>query len=559
MRAPTLTAFYSLAPRLRAWIASAYVLIVLVALSAWLLDGFNIGPVNDGWINLGFKAEHVPLLRDAGAGRIFGSLPRAVGLRVVDGGFQGWQAALFALTCLRGLLFYAIIRRLLPAQPLFALACGLVALFNPADNSWFWLDATGAHFGFIVALAACLTTLIYQQDGGHNWLAGVWLLQAVGSLTYTAYLPLMAAFPVGVWLLRRVAGARGGLLRLLGCLVMVVVFLLVHLVMVLRGAGREGRVADLSLHAALGGYGHESVLLLRHAFGFLSGFRPEYLLLAVLIGLLAFWVALRAQGEAGGGSRPGWRSHAVLLAGFVGLAAMCYFPYAISDVRFGQKRQLMAAGIFLYAALLYLLLVLLPLRLPRPFLAAALGVFAALTVSTGLAKRSAFVEAYRAQERLLAGVAAAAPHPLPGTTILVWLRHPGHMKRLGGFYSRWWTFSSGLQAMYSDASLRAGFVTPRGMRTLQFRPEGVGVKGGGHRHVAMFAPYGRLLLVSYSRREQAALLDREWLQRQVPAGTDVSGYAPQRHRGARSDDAVICTMLEVHMRPGYCDEGDDAD
>ncbi|HLW73483.1 MAG TPA: hypothetical protein VKT74_00280, partial [Gammaproteobacteria bacterium] len=119
-----------------------YTLFILVALVVWMRDGFNIGPVNDGWIKLEQFLSHSRIYNDSGI-RMFGSIPRELGMHLYSGGFLGWQAALFLLTVLRAGLYYEIVKRLFPAHGALAIACGLIALFHPADDVYFWVDVTG--------------------------------------------------------------------------------------------------------------------------------------------------------------------------------------------------------------------------------------------------------------------------------------------------------------------------------------------------------------------------------------------------------------------------------
>jgi hypothetical protein len=550
------------------WLLNPFVLLALAAVSVWLLDGFGIGPLNDGWVDLGLKIPHGHVLRQGVTSRILGSVPRALGTRLTDDSFVGWQCMLLLLSFLRAALFYDIVRRLLPAERLFALACGLLALFHPADNAWFWVDATGAHLGFVLALAACWSSLAYLQGGVRAWLFATVLFQFTACLTYTAYQPLMFAFPLGVWLLSWLQGQKPSWRRLIGVTALVFLSMAGQLLLLSHGVGRESRVADMHLHAVLSGYGAESKLFLlasAHAF---SGFKPVYLLYAILPMLFA-WLLTRERGASEPPPQePKPLFHMLMLAGLVALAAASYFPYALSDVRFGNKRQLLASGIFLYAAIAYLLFVLLPPclarwpRLRKGLPAAMLVLLTAATVVVGLEKRTVFVDMYRAEERLLAQVAAQVPNPKPGITFLVRVHKRTQVKQIPGFYNRPATLESALQVMYSDTSLHAAFM-PASPARLRLAPDGLilkrrlekeqRVRGDRSLH-DVTVPYAELILVDYPPRKPAGILGREWLQ--AAAGKlDVSAYRPgEAFTRKPAPEAVMCTMLEKKFKPKYCDK-----
>jgi hypothetical protein len=557
----------SLTPRPPRWLFNPCLLLVLAALSVWLLDGFDIGPANDGWIDLGLKIHPGGLLRQGNTSRILGSLPRALGTRLTDDSFVGWQLMLLVLTCLRSVLFYDIVRRLLPTERPFALACGLIALFHPADNSWFWVDATGAHLGLVLALAACWSTLAYLQGGVRAWLLASFLFQFTASITYTAYIPLMFAFPVGVWTLLWLQGARPSWRRLIGVTALVLLAAAAQLMLMAHGVGRESRVVDLHAHAVLMGYIKETELFFSASAGVFSGFKPVYLLYALLPALLA-WFLARERGEtAPEASRPRPAFHGLMLLGLVALAAVSYFSYALSDVRFGNKRQLLATGIFLYAALAYLLFVLLPYRLARwPRLrstlpAVLLVLLTSMTVVVGLEKRTHFVDLYRSEEKLIAAVAALVPAPKAGSMVLVHLHSRPQAKQIAGFTNRPATFESALRVMYTDPSLEGNFLGPGPLRS-RFTADGIVLKRRpgkeqrartrDRRPQDTVIPFGRLILVDYPARGPARILDADWLAQQAGKGVDVSVYQPGGSAPRPGPDAIICTMLEKKFRPKYC-------
>ncbi|MGE5625417.1 MAG: hypothetical protein ACM3ZT_07705 [Bacillota bacterium] len=532
-----------------------YTLFTLAALMVWLPDGFNIGPTNDGWIKLETLLSNARIYAISTT-RVFGSVPREIGMRLGDGGFQGWQAFLFLFAVLRAGLFYGIVRRLFPARAAFAVGCGLVALFHPADSVYFWVDVTGVHMGLVLTLAACLCALVHLQTGSRAALFAMLLFQLTSCLTYSAFLVLMLAFPVGVWLLHRLEGGKTSWTWLIKAGWLPVAYNVFQVVLVLKHAGgHEAQVADLHLGGILAGYAHETLLFFTRSALTLADFRPVYFLWALppaVLGLAVARALPAAEGEGGEAGRNA-RWYLVLCLGLVALAAASYLPYATSSVRLGAQRQLFAAGIFLYMLMLMPLFFWLPRRLNAPQLPWLLvALLAGFVTLTGLEKRAGWTEGYRGEERLLASIAATVPQPPPGTMFVIHLHDGPQAKRLGGFYNRRHTLELALRLMYGDRSLRASFTPIRGP-LFQFRDgEMAAVQTIRVNRANTFASYDKVLVLDYAPNGAMRVLDRDWLRPYAPAGTDLSAYAPGDYGQAPRGGAVICAMLEKAMRPTYC-------
>jgi hypothetical protein len=537
--------------RLRQAILHPYALFTLLTLLVFLYSGFDIGPVNDGWIKLASYLSDSPLY-GINSTRVFGSIPRDLGMRLGGGGFAAWQLFLLLFTVLRGVLFYEIVRRLFPRSQAFALACGCVALFQPADAVDFWVDVTGVQMGLVTALAACLCSLVHLESGRRAPLLAMLLFQLFTCLTYSGFLLLMLVFPAGVWLLRWAAAKGADWRYLLRCCWLPVAYVVLQMVLVALHFGHEGDVADLRPLRVLSGYGLETLVFLRNSVDWLGDLHWEYLPWALPAAMLA-WFTARAGGpeETPVHSRRYWW---VLCLGLIALAAVCYFPYAVSSVRLGGRRQLFIAAVFLYMLPMLPLFLWLPRRLKWSWLPGALVAGVALVSGlVGLEHRDYWTEAYRGEERLLASVASAAPQPEPGTIFVVHLRDQDQADSLGGFYNRRVAFEYALRLMYGDHQLSAAF-TPLAQPLFFFESDGLRVPqsirvNGGMGNI----PYDRLVLLDYSPDGKLQLLDRAWLQQQAPAGTDLKSYAPEARLGtAPSADSKVCVMLEKAMRPAYC-------
>lgn len=532
-----------------------HVLFTLVALTVWLPGGFNIGPVNDGWIKLeqflGSGRIYV-----AHGTRVFGSVPRELGMHLDSGSFLGWEGMLFLLTVLRASLFYEIVKRLFPARAALAVGCGLLALFHPADDVFFWVDVTGAHLGLVLSLAACLCALINLQTGNRTALFGMLFFQIASCLTYSAFLVLMLAFSPGVWLLHRMEGGKTSWVWLLKSGWLIASYVVLQVLLVLSGfGGHESQVADLNLGSVLMGYASETLLFFRKSWDSIAAFKPMYFVWALAPALLggftarAIWSGDALAGETGRDRR--W--YAVLCIGLILLAAACYLPYATSNVRFGAQRQLFGAGIFLYMLLVLPLFLWLPRKLQAPqFPWLLVALLAGFVTLTGLEKRDIWVSAYRAEEQLLAGIAATIPQPPSGTMFMIHLHTIPQTHSLAGFYNRRHTLELALHLMYGDPSLRASFTPYRGTQ-FEFKDNRLSavqiIDGNNYDN---FVSLAKTVILDYAPDGKLRVLDRDWLQQYFPKGTDLTAYAPGGYGSAPRAGTIICTMLEAQFRPGYC-------
>src|SRR5579863_274551 len=323
-----------------------YTVLVLVALAVWLPDGFNIGPVNDGWVTL---KDANALILPFGL-RVLQVVPQALGLLLTPGSFIGWQALLFVFTASRGILVFEIVARLIPNERRLALACGLLAVFHPADTVDFWVDGSNVDMALALALSACLAALMHLQTGSRQSLLAVFLFQLACCFTYPGYLLVLIAFPVCIWLLQWWQTRRASVVYLLKTTSGVLVVTALVLFESKQGAGREGYLWDPDVHRTLSGYGLQLKWIFLSVVRMLQGAQLTYLFWGLLPAVFAYTVAHKMD-SSHDESRP-WRYHAGLAAMFLLLAAAAYFPYAVTTMRPGHNRQMLAAGLFIFMALL---------------------------------------------------------------------------------------------------------------------------------------------------------------------------------------------------------------
>jgi hypothetical protein len=524
-----------------------YLLFLMVAAAVWLPQGFDIGPVNDGWVQMGRG-----LLR-SDPSRIFGNLPIRVGMLLTPDSFVGIQCVLLVLVLLHAVFFYEIVRRLFPDRELIAVAAGLIGLFHSADRSYFWVGAMGLQFSLAAALASCVCAIQYLDHRRRRDLAVGVALQLLSILTYLAFVPLILGVPCGAYLLRRLAGARPPIWSLFKINLCLVVAAGVYLYLLHTGVGRNSKVVDVHFAAVLSGYGWA----LRHLFDSIpavfAALQPLYLVPALLLAAIAYPAAARAAREhepVRTMDTSERRYLAAAVAGLAALALLCYLPYSISTVRYSGARTLLACGMCAYTALAVVLLAWVEMRLHRRWLALSVMLLAGYTVLVGQRQREPWLDSYRAEERLLAGIAASVPHPYPGTVFLVYLHETAQADAIDGFYNRQLAFSTALANMYGDPTLTGGFVG-FGDDAVSLDADGVTMRGFRGSE-GRLQSYRSLVVVDYPADAPATVLGTAWLRQQ--AGTQAAAaaaYSPHFDTQPAAG-AITCSMLESGMRPGYC-------
>ena len=534
-----------------------YLLFAGVVLAVWLPGGFAVGP---------YKMEDLALMRGHGIGgtlldrmptRLFRDVPVWVGLHLTPGSLAGWQWMLLLLAFARGALFHAIVRRMLPGQELFALLAGLLALFQPADSGYFYVNTSGEQFALVLSLAGCLCAVEYLRHPRLPLLAGMAAFELLAGFTYNGFLPLLVALPLGAWVLQWLReGARPSPVRLALVTAMPSALLALSLVFIHQKLGRDSGVADFHLGGVLAGY---ALAAKRIALGWVTlagGAKSAYLLPVAAMaaaGLGLGWLGRTGDGATPAGPR---RLQLAVVLGLLLLAATAYLPYALSTVRYADKRQLLMAGVFAYAAAAYLLLLALGPLTRRRFIAAGLvAVTAAAVTLAGLEKRAPLLDRYLAVESLLAAVAEAVPDPASGSFILVQVDGAGQLHKMPALYSKQSALSAALRILYGDDTLEGGFNLP-GKHQLAFDARGVQTRlhFGGRRHPQeqVYAGYDRLIVVHLPRRGPATVMDAAALQQATGVAKLEVPYAPERLLQAGPGRGIACTLLERKLRPRYC-------
>lgn len=555
-----------------------YTLFAVLALAVWLPDGFNIGPVSDGWVEIREILRGTAVLQPSLA-RAFLTVPFHLGLSITPDSFRGLQWVLFVLTVLRAMLFYEVIKRAVPGNRSFALCCGLLAMFHPADRSFFIVDWVNVGFAYVAALAACLFAVLYLDRPRRWMLLAMAMFQMLTGFTYPAFIVLALALPAGVWLLRRCSADPRPAIYLLKVSLAPLLIAVAILLVASFGGGREGRMMQWA--GLMSGYASQLAYFIQATLGILQfpGLRPWWA--GCALGAAAFaWAVAWPEAKAAvsaGASRRSPRYLVVLAAGLVLLAVLAYAPYSISDVRQEHMRQMLAAGTFLYAALL----------VPACFTSSklrfiAVGIVAALVTVSGFTDREVWVDSYRNHESLLSAVATALPQPPDGTVVVVRTGNGPQFqllkRRLNGFsaavYANLGTFNAALRWMYgfnktvyrggfigdpqTDRHTISGFLVGPGESRLTAGDGGVWLRQARDADAdesGYFVRYRDLLVLDYSLAG-TKVVEADELAQQLGSKQALDGYRPDAmvaYRGPTSaTHPIVCSLLETTYRPAYC-------
>lgn len=323
-----------------------YTLFLLVAFAVYLPDRFNIGDINDGWMEIGNVIRTDVLLR-GGIARTFGAIPMWFGLHLDFYDFRGLQILMLLFTVIRASLVFEIVKRMAPGSRLFALAAGLIAAFHPADRGFFWVGAIGLFFIFDVALAACLTAIAYLKTGARVYLLATIALQLIAGLSYSGYIPLMVAIPAGAWLLSRVDGEQLGVVNLLKLNLVPVLCVCAALFALHTGGNRDSMVADFDLLSAARGFRWAGITLSASWLDLFQVTSFLYLLPALLVTVFALQVAIFSDWHAQPAAvdpRAIWLPLSVIAIGLLVVGLCAYVP-----VLSFSKKGLWHAGFMLGA------------------------------------------------------------------------------------------------------------------------------------------------------------------------------------------------------------------
>jgi len=469
--------------------------------------------------------------------------------------FQGWQWMLLICVFLRGLIFFKITKLLLPAYPLYAVACGLIAIFHPADDLTFWMDSIGVDFALVIALLCCYCALSYIKNGNRISLLFLYLFQLISTFTYTAFLGIILVFPIGLWILSRIEKSTAPSLYLLKVEFPAFVSIIFQIYIISKHNNRDGILLDLNMRRVLGGFAHEIPLLLTTLIGFFRSLEFSYFYMALAPAILSYAISMRLLNpnklDASTNNRMNIHYYWTLTIGLLVLALLSYLPYGIARiVRFGHDRQLLAAGMFVYAAvLLPIFIIAIPHQKNKRIGGFFLALLAIFVVVTGLEQRNPYLNNYRSEEGFLQELATVVPNPNPYSIIVVRLE-ANRAKQISGLYNRRWNFQQALRFMYKDRTLQGGFA--EFVNPFDFDTDKLIVNQPQDWNKHLESSYAQLIVLESTYDGSLKLMSNEGLQKFAPREISVEAYNPKIILHEYSQNGIVCQMLERPFRPQYC-------
>lgn len=442
---------------------------VFAAQTAWIKPTNFAGA--DEWLILRLAARRI--VDSPYSNRPFLFLWSWPGVVLAPHRFTGFVVLHFAYLLAGAALFFALVRRLAPREPLLAFLAGaFVLVWTPMDFARYTpVQMTQSGFTFSMLLAIVLFVESWVRHRPVLLALGV-LVALVSIRSYEAVLPLLCTAP----LLLVTAGAQWRDRRLWHWAAAWEAVMGLALLLVLLPAGGEQsyQLAVMGLDPApLRILDRLARQYLFHLSPLLFSDRSELLTPAVAVAasvfLLAFALAVRELRAAPG--EPGRRLMRLAALGLA-WAGFGYAPFALSGVVLTPTRTQFLSGpgiaIFLGAAIL-----LAGRPLPKAWRPAATGILALWVVAVGTGRAIAIQTAwdrigyYPAQRRELVGLTDRAPDLAPHTLVVL-------LDEAGAWP---WTFSfrSAVDYLYrgnavgfvwgADSLLFPTFFTPEGVRT----------------------------------------------------------------------------------------------
>ncbi len=194
-------------PPLPHWLVAAACLAALTAV-LWLPFGLNVLGIREEWISRAFFADGLnPAWGGAELVTRPGVLPMLAAAHYpTPGSYVSYNLVHAAFFFGKGILFYLLLRRLLPGGALIALLAAALFIVYPADAGLMTLRATHIHGAVFFYLLALYLLVRYWDRPRPATLVGMWLALGISASAYEAGYALVAVSPLAlVWLEKRIS------------------------------------------------------------------------------------------------------------------------------------------------------------------------------------------------------------------------------------------------------------------------------------------------------------------------------------------------------------------
>lgn len=337
-----------------------FLLNMLVIGYFWSVLGKNYTPVNDGWVNV--SSFNTPDSRDKirfpkwSNARAVRGIPFILAAKFEGNGFTPINLFLVTINIFTGLGIFLVLDRFFPQKVLFTSISSLLIMFYPYDGTMFWLGAFGVNLGYLL----CIYSLYYvirsiDDFSNYKFWVAILLLLASGR-TYPGYLPFqLLVFILYLFLIK---GSWKAWWPKAALFIAVWGVGFVNFALnASSGHGREGKVVNFELSEVLKGFGHAFQQLYVGVHAKLWEIQPAQLepmaIVVVLLVAGALYAFARTTVTESSILTVGKEYQKIILSLTV-IAPLIlivgYFPYAVSDVRYGTDRQFLFArpGVVLF-------------------------------------------------------------------------------------------------------------------------------------------------------------------------------------------------------------------
>ena len=530
------------------------VAIFVLVLVVWTFDGFNATAINDGW-RWKYEAQATRLSdllgnvleRQEGL-RVVAAIPYLIGDRLSPDTFVGHQAVLFVTICVRSLLLFCLLRRLLPDRPQFNILVATLFVFYPGDTSYFWLGSSGLHFVATVSVASALCLVIATQQASKRWLIVALALLAGSLWGYPGFVLPLAAFPVLVAVMLK-PGRR--LLTSFGAVWYSIIGLNLLNRAIWYDRSYDSEVAERD--ALLAGRAYARLFARLFAGGWTEAVtaldNPQLIVWAIVVALIV-GATIRQCHRPPVAQRTGSfrRLYATCAVG-LGLVAISFIPYALTIHRFSTRRTHLLAG--LGAALCIAGAVEFVGTYARfrasPVIAG--GCLVGLCTAYGVVTRNEFVVKSRAQQAVLAQLVDLVP-ALDEQHVLVIFeyRAPLRGRSVQGLYN---DTTTPLRLLYDDDTIAA--VSVPSARPVAVSDDGVAMRIFPEDAQLSTWDFDRIIALDVDENLRLHLSASAEAVRLFD-GFDADGYDPVQLIGSEVDkDSAACRMFsEDRLRPRVC-------
>lgn len=494
----------------------AAVILLVAVISLWGPFGVEASPQGDGWIlknrvaNGRFLFAHEPT-------RALLSLPWVIAHTITPASFVGVHLVFIGVLWAKGLVLFAIVRRLPGAHDGIALLVSALFIVYPASTWTVALDAPlDRHWALLLFLVSILCLIRVPQGPPPLWMGLSWAAIAASLWTNEAILPLALAVPGLIWWVHR-GSSRARTLSLLWIPIPILNALhnLVHHVGFATHAswvhGASRGVSILATEDGIGAILRSIVVAYRKHFAdcwihaaetgtadWPSGSFVFTLVATVVVGSVLLWTEPLRDGR---------RPWTFLLAAGLVLLGLGFAPFAPTSMRFTDGRAFIVSSLGATLAAAGALLFLAGRRRYSPVVAiAGMGVLIGLGTIRLLDQRASYDRGARSQDALLGSIVEQAPRLRQGTVIVIVFDAPaGRVRRNAGFWPRDMVVENALRYLYDDQSIRTFLVFGHRASRNRLTPRGL-VSGARHGVGPRVWDYGRVIAFDAGTSGRASLI-----------------------------------------------------